>query len=71
VHGDYVTGQIGAATRAKAWKKKSRQLKDSNASMASPDAASSHVSLHGDHRTKRSRKHFNNVPAAATNASNF
>merc|ERR1712078_166688 len=27
VHGDYVTGQIGAATRKKAWKAKSRLMK--------------------------------------------
>ena len=71
VHGDYVTGQIGAATRMKARKMKSRQLKVSDAAMPPPDAASSHAPVH---QTKRSRKQLNNVPAdvtAASNASNL
>merc|ERR1712187_83993 len=74
VHGDYVTGQIGAATRNKARKMKSRQLKARDASVAPPDAAASHAPVHGSHQTKRSRKHLNNAPAgvtAATNASNL
>merc|ERR1712032_358496 len=38
IHGDYVTGQIGVATRARAWKKKSREAKGSNAAMATSGA---------------------------------
>merc|ERR1712032_445121 len=38
IHGDYVTGQIGVATRARAWKKKSREVKVSNAAMATSGA---------------------------------
>jgi len=74
VHGDYVTGQIGAATRMKARKMKSRQLKASNASMAPGDATSSHAPVHGSHQSKRSRKHgniFHTDAAAATNTSSF
>merc|ERR1712037_912327 len=45
IHGDYVTGQIGVATRARAWKKKSREAKVSNAAMATSGATATASSI--------------------------